>query len=726
MSTDEYPRFLDALRRLPLRVIFILAVMGQLIAAVGLVGYFSFQNGQKAVSDLATQLRRELIARTEKELEGYFSTPHEINRLNADSFAKGNLDIITSERGESQLYQQMVIAPTVAFVYCGSQEGGEFFGVIRSPDNGSLQLSFSNSSTQFRRSFYALNASGDRTFFLRQTDRVFDARQRPWYRRAIAAERAAWSDIYIAFTTGLPNITAALPVYDQSERRLLGVCATDVVLPEEFRTFLRDLQVGRNGQVFVLDRQGNLIADSTNDRLMVGEGDQAKLLPAVESRTPLVRQTAQYLTERFGNLKSITQSQQLEFYLAGQRQYLQVVPFRDRFGLDWLIAVVVPESDFMAQINANTRNTVLLCILTVGVAIAVGILTSRWITQPILQMAQASDKLAQGGLDQSVAPSPIIEIDTLASSFNTMAKQLKSSFDALRQSEMTNRAIVTTIPDLMIRAAGDGTYLDIIGHERLRGLHGMQKFSPGRTVQESLPPELAELRLQHIQQALKTGTLQIYEQRLTLGDQSQDEEVRILVLGENEVLIMVRDITDRKRTEESLRIAEENYRSIFENALEGIFQSSPEGHYIQVNPALAKIYGYKSADEMITDVTNIAEQLYVHPEDRKRFRMLLEEHDAVKNFEYASYRKDGSQIWVEIDARVVRDNDHKVLYYEGIVQDITERKRQEDELKRLLEELKVEIDEQKRESEVAMLTGSNYFQEVQQEIAEVDLDEFWS
>ncbi|XPM58741.2 MAG: PAS domain-containing protein [Leptolyngbya sp. IPPAS B-1204] len=220
--------------------------------------------------------------------------------------------------------------------------------------------------------------------------------------------------------------------------------------------------------------------------------------------------------------------------------------------------------------------------------------------------------------------------------------------------------------------------------------------------------------------------MQVYEQRLTMDGQAQDEEVRILVLGDNEILIMVRDITDRKRAEEALRIAEENYRSIFENALEGIFQSTPDGRYMNVNPALAKIYGYDSPGEMLESVTDIGKQLYVDPEKRAEFRALLAAQDTVKDFEYRCYCKDGSIIWTQVDARAVKDNSGQVLYYEGIVQDITERKRREDELKRQLEELRIEIDQNKREKEVAMLTESTYFQEVQQEMADMNLDEFWS
>jgi PAS domain S-box-containing protein len=708
----------------PLRVILIAAMISQVTGTVALVGYLSFRNGQKAVNDLAAQLRHELSSRIEKELHGYFATPHEINRLNSDAFVRGNLDVTKAMRGESQLYQQMVIAPTVAFVYCGSAQGGEFFGVLRSPADGSLQLSYSNKANHYRRRYYGLNVLGDRTFFLRQADKSFDSRQRPWYKQAVAAERPIWTDVYIAFTTGLPNITAAVPVYDRSEQ-LLGVCATDVVLPEEFRLFLQNLNISKNGQAFVLDRQGNVLADSTNEPLMAG-GKNPRPLRATESKAPLVRGTAQFLLSQFGQFQSITQSRQLDFQLAGQRQLLEILPFHDRYGLDLLIAVVVPEADFMAQINANNRNTIFLCLGALLLAMVISVLTSRWMTHPILYISQAFDQLAQGKLDQQVGSSSITEINTLADSFNLMTRQLKASFDALCQSETTNHAILTTIPDLMIRARGDGTYLEIVGSDRLRRVHGVKQFNMGSTVGESLPSDLADLRMQHIQQALTTNKLQVYEQRITIDGQTQDEEVRILVLGDDEVLIMVRDITDRKQAEEALRIAKENYRSIFENALEGIFQSSPEGQFISANPALAGIYGYDSPTEMIESITNIGEQLYVDPEKRAEFRDLLNKQDATKDFECRCYCKDSSIIWTQIDARAVKDSSGKLLWYEGIVQDITERKRREDELRKQLEELKIEIDQKKREKEVTMLTESSYFQEVQREMAEVNLDEFWS
>jgi PAS domain S-box-containing protein len=182
----------------------------------------------------------------------------------------------------------------------------------------------------------------------------------------------------------------------------------------------------------------------------------------------------------------------------------------------------------------------------------------------------------------------------------------------------------------------------------------------------------------------------------------------------------------RQQAEESLRIAVENYRGIYEKALEGIFQSTPEGRYINVNPAMAKIYGYDSAEEMVASITNIDQQIYVDPECSVEFKRRLEQDDQITGFEYRTYQKDGDIIWVSESTRAVRGNTGKLLYYEGIIQDITDRKRREDELRRQLEELKIEIDQKKRETEVAMLTESTYFQEVRQELEKVNLDEFWS
>jgi PAS domain S-box-containing protein len=138
-----------------------------------------------------------------------------------------------------------------------------------------------------------------------------------------------------------------------------------------------------------------------------------------------------------------------------------------------------------------------------------------------------------------------------------------------------------------------------------------------------------------------------------------------------------------KKTEETLealRRAEQKYRSIFEHCVEGIFQTTPEGKYISANPALARMYGYATAEDLITDLTDITRQLYVQPGRRSEFARLIRESGQVIEFESQIFRRDHSVIWISESARVVRDEiSGEVLYYEGMVQDITRRKGAEEE-----------------------------------------------
>jgi len=123
--------------------------------------------------------------------------------------------------------------------------------------------------------------------------------------------------------------------------------------------------------------------------------------------------------------------------------------------------------------------------------------------------------------------------------------------------------------------------------------------------------------------------------------------------------------------------AEEKYQAIIENSLEGIFQSNPEGRFLNVNPAMAHIYGYASPREMIESVTDIARQIYVESDGRQEFTRLMKSQGIVENFEMKNYRRDRSIIWTSTSARSVCDEEGNILYYEGFLQDITERKRAE-------------------------------------------------
>ena len=131
---------------------------------------------------------------------------------------------------------------------------------------------------------------------------------------------------------------------------------------------------------------------------------------------------------------------------------------------------------------------------------------------------------------------------------------------------------------------------------------------------------------------------------------------------------------ERSLSEQALREAEERYRSIFENAVFGVFQTTPDGSFMSANNALARILGYASAEELLSSVTDIARQIHVDPDRRAEFAALLEENGSVSGFEAQAYRRDGSVIWISLSGRTVRNRRGTVIRYEGIVEDISERK----------------------------------------------------
>lgn len=174
--------------------------------------------------------------------------------------------------------------------------------------------------------------------------------------------------------------------------------------------------------------------------------------------------------------------------------------------------------------------------------------------------------------------------------------------------------------------------------------------------------------------------------------------VRIMILdGRKFALVLARDISQRKEAEQALRLAEEKYRSIFEHAVEGIFQTTLKGAFISANPALAEMLGYGSPKELTTRVLDLPSQLYADPGARAEFLVKLERFGAVRNFETRFIRHDGSRIWASINARRAVDRDGETEYIEGSIIDITNRKLSEEQIFKAHFELEQRVEERTSE-----------------------------
>ena len=413
-------------KKIPLLYVFVTALVALTVLATGLVGYLSFHNGQRAVNDVAYQLRNEITIRIEEQVYTFLDTPNQINQINANIVGQGMIAADDAATLEHHFWEQIQIFDSVSSIYFGNVDGG-LANAGREAEDGSLYVIATDGFVSGPFNKYATNDEGERTDLL-VTVPDFDARTRLWYSDAVDSGEAVWSDVYIVFTGHDMAIATGLPVYDE-DQQLLGVVSVDLFL-SQLSNFLQNLDIGETGEAFIIEHPGLLIASSSKEKPFTEpdeDGVQRRLF-AYESENPLISGAFSVLDEESYGYGYITETQQFGFEIDGVRHFVQVSPIDNDAGLDWLVVVVIPESDFMAQVSANNRVTFAFIFVTLIIAITIGIFVTRKITQPILRLSTFAQALSKGEWEERIShDSRISEISTLTISLDHMAEQLQQT-----------------------------------------------------------------------------------------------------------------------------------------------------------------------------------------------------------------------------------------------------------------------------------------------------------
>ncbi len=607
---------------IPLRWVLIVPFILQAVGVVALVGYLSYRSGQQAVSDLAEQLMVEVGDRTTLYLEKTLELPHLINQLNANAIRLGTIpgfDSTNTTVLEQVFLQQIQQFPTISTIAIANERGGMVGSIHNNPGLSIYRTQRFASGTL---SITDIDDMGKVAPPVVVTT-TYDARKRPWYQTPKQAGKAVWSPIYqVVGRQPLLSVSAGLPLYDQTGK-LEGVLATDITL-NNLNQFLADLKIGETGQVFIVERSGLLVASSKEQPLAVVQGDKAERVRATESTDSLTKNTMGQLTRSL-NLEKINAAQQFVIRQENEPQFVRVIPFRDRQGLDWLIVIVVPASDFMAQIQQNTRTTILLSLLGLAGAIAFGILISNRVTRRISRLNQASRELAKGNLalqgHHMTQPLPtdssIAEVQGLTQSFNEMAEQLQQLFqtkveaEANRQSEVRFQQLAAAVPGMIYTLT---QYPD-----------GSQEFeyvsSASRTILE-LEPDQALADINNVIGQIHPGDRSTYSEvsahslssmeafSLAFRTISPSGQLKWLEASSRPLVNtngsiswygILLDVSERKRIEDERKRAEialRQYERIIASTTDGITLIDTQFHYQVANQTYLNWYK-KSISEII-------------------------------------------------------------------------------------------------------------------------------
>jgi PAS domain S-box-containing protein len=689
----------------------VLPFVSQTVGTVALVGYLSYQSGQQATENLANQLLQQTSERIIDRLNSYLHTPQQIVAANRLAVEQGTLNLTNPEQVRRQLWQQILLNPALTANGFWSEAGNAISYLRISSDDirtrsekvsGQtipLNAVLFNEIKPNQRRYFRTDAQGKPSKLVYQLNDDF--RTIPWYRQAKRMRKPGWTSISLSRVIPVLQIFAITPVADTAGN-LQGFFTANYVLSEISR-FLNQLRFSATGQVFILERSGDLVATSIPSEaagLRQINGKPVRL-SAFNSQDQRTREIAQQLIQQFGHLDSLKRTRQLSLMVAGQRQFVQVTPYQNQDGLNWQVVLVIPESDFMAEIQQNKQNTGWLCLLALGVAIASGLTIAHRVSGRIAQMERASQQLATGDLTQQLpTDSSIVEVQGLATSFNRMAEQLRQLFqrqveaEATRQSEARFQQLAAAVPGMIY------TYT-----QYPNGSHGFEYVSSfSQTILELEPEQiiadvnaaLDQIHLDdrpshHAAVIHSTQTLEPFTfafRNITPSGQLKWLEASSRPLRHQDGTLtwygILLDVSAHKQLEQALRRSEAKIRAILDSTIAAIasFRIFQDGDWQvdHVSAGCELLSGYSS--EELTQHKDLwinrIEPADWQPIVAQVFANIFAEQTAT--YEYRFHCQDGSLRWISQTNNSCWDETQQCWVVTAVSVDITDRKRVEQEL----------------------------------------------
>ncbi len=594
---------MNFISRTPLKTILIIAFIGLLIISTTIISIIYFMNSKKAVNDVAGLLRNEITLRITEHVSKYLDLPHKLNRLNAQLISSGSINPERRNILAAHFRDQIEIFDSVSSLNFGNPGGG-LVNSGREPGTDERYFILTESSRRGKFRKIALDKDGKpgKVIF---TMPDFDATKRAWYISAVEEERALWNSIYILFTGQDISIAASRPVYN-SRGILSGVLSVEIFL-SQINSYLQSLNMGPSGEAFIIERSGNLIGSSDDSAPFIppGNGSSARRLQALDSPNPVIRGGVESFISSNKSFESLLEPVNHEFSISGSRYFMKISPIKDNYGIDWITGVIVAESDFLGEIEANNRKVVVLIVFILLISIVLVIYGADKITTPITTLSTVLQSILKGEWRKPRFGKPVSrEVADLTISFTHLFELLQDTLERLNlkieQQRRTEDALAEEKErlEVTLKSIGDGVIaVDTSGIITL--MNRVAEELTGWSQVESLGRELSDVfKIKNeltgktaenpVAKVLRSGAIQELENHTILISRSGAERIIAdsaapiksadgVIIG---VVLVFRDMTEKQKLMdaniktqklESLGILAGGIAHDFNNLLSGIY-----------------------------------------------------------------------------------------------------------------------------------------------------------
>ena len=425
----------------------------------------AYLEANSAVNDLMAQNLIQIQKHIEERLHDLLNLPGRIQRVNANLIRQDQLNRKHLRSWRTTLFEQAQAFKGLSSITWGSADGRSV-GIARNPDRNDFDFTIKDEQTGPDLFEYYTDSHGRMNRYPTKTV-PYDPRSRPWYKAAILANKSTWTEPYAKVYKDGANVTLALGYaqpFRDSNGRLLGVMNAELTL-NDISHFLEKLSVGRTGKAFVLDQHRRLIATSSGVPL-TDSGNYPVIASASADRQ--IARAAAFLEKEFKSYRAIEGRYQLRFKIRGEPHLLMVSPSEHETGLTWLIATLVPETDFLSSIKTGRYRNIKFGVVAVTATLLFGIVLAVISLMPMLDLVAYFNKIGRGQLDHEITLEYSTEFVDLSKKINAVTADLRDRM-RLRNSlalaqEVQQNLLPSGTPDVQgLDLAGHATYCDETG-----------------------------------------------------------------------------------------------------------------------------------------------------------------------------------------------------------------------------------------------------------------------